>query len=155
MQAWWHRYPDANIGGATGAPSGRDVLDVDLRNDGGTTLKVLILVHDDLPDTVRHRSQSGGPHYVFRRQEGLPSTRKGFEPGLGWLSDGALVVLPDSRGRKGEYLEEPGWGPYQTSLAEPPAWLLTLVRAGGAEGSKTEYLILESGPTSSSTTSTP
>lgn len=81
---------------------------MDPRNGGGTTLDILILLNDDLPDTQRHRSQSGGPHYVFKYKEGDLPTSKGFEPGLDWLSDGILVVLPGSIGPKGAYTEEPG-----------------------------------------------
>ncbi len=131
---WWQRYPEANIGGATGAVSGRTVLDVDLRNGGGDSLKLLTLLNDQLPDTQRHRSQSGGPHFVFRYRAGDPPASKGFNAGLDWLSNGSMVVLPGSVGPKGEYVEELGWGPENLPIADPPEWLLGLVRSHQGNG---------------------
>jgi hypothetical protein len=49
---------------------------------------------------------------------------------LDWLSDGGgLVALPGSVGPKGAYREEPGWGPDEASLGDPPEWLLKLIKA--------------------------
>src|SRR5262249_5925039 len=37
IRAWWHRWPHSNIGGATGRPSGVNVVDVDPTHRGGPT----------------------------------------------------------------------------------------------------------------------
>jgi hypothetical protein len=41
IKAWWEKWPQANIGVATGAKSGIVVIDVDPRNGGGETLEKL------------------------------------------------------------------------------------------------------------------
>src|SRR3954454_3694768 len=49
IRRWWTRCPNANIGGGTGAASGRDVLDVDPRHGGDETLAGLEAEHGALP----------------------------------------------------------------------------------------------------------
>src|SRR5919108_509456 len=52
IRAWWKRWPDANIGIATGKDSGIIVLDVDLRHGGDISLEDLEAQHGKLSDTV-------------------------------------------------------------------------------------------------------
>lgn len=128
VRQWWSQYPEANIGGATGPASGRSVLDVDPRNGGDLAFESITLEYGAIPDTPRHRSQSGGSHYIFAHRSGDPATKKGFAPGLDWLSDPGFVVLPGSIGPKGPYTELPGWGDDEVALSDPQDWLLNLIR---------------------------
>jgi hypothetical protein len=58
--AWWNRWPDANVGIATGRQSGLLVLDVDPDN-GEESLKKL-LGGSDLPKTQKVCTGGGGFH---------------------------------------------------------------------------------------------
>src|SRR4029077_2945703 len=66
--AWWTRWPDANIGLATGQASGYLVLDVDIKNGkrGDESLRKLESEHGPLPKTRHSVTASGGSHYVLR-----------------------------------------------------------------------------------------
>jgi putative DNA primase/helicase len=64
IKAWWNRWPDANIGIATGRWSNIFVLDVD-GDVGKTSLKELKAKHGRLPKTVTVRTGKGR-HLYFR-----------------------------------------------------------------------------------------
>src|SRR5829696_627873 len=49
---WWRRWPDANVGVATGRRSGIIVLDVDPRHGGDERLWELERHHGELPTTI-------------------------------------------------------------------------------------------------------
>jgi putative DNA primase/helicase len=65
---WWGKHPNANIGIATGEPSGLLVLDIDNKNgkDGDKSLRELEKQYGPLPKTLKAKTPSGGWHYVFR-----------------------------------------------------------------------------------------
>jgi len=64
IQRWWTRWPDANIGVATGQISGFVVIDVDPRNGGQLTLDDLEVEHGKFPPTVESLTGGGGRHRV-------------------------------------------------------------------------------------------
>jgi hypothetical protein len=67
IRQWWTRWPDANIGIATGAVSGLVVLDIDSRHGGDESLQQLIQAHPtDFPETVRSLTGGGGSHLLFQ-----------------------------------------------------------------------------------------
>jgi len=70
VEQWWERWPDANIGIATG-PSGLVVLDVD-GPEGQAGLKALVEKHGPLPRTlVAKTGRAGGIHILlFTRLQG-------------------------------------------------------------------------------------
>jgi hypothetical protein len=126
---------------ATGAASGIDVLDVDVRSgegrpmvdrespprpaegwgvDGFATLAAL----GELPETLAVSTPSGGRHYWFRHVEGSRSRRLGA--GVEWFSDKKLVVVPPAPGR--------GWL-NDAPIADAPEWLRQIVlKAGMGQG---------------------
>jgi putative DNA primase/helicase len=69
---WWTRWPDANIGLATGKVSGRLVLDIDIKKGkrGDESLRLLEEQYGPLPETRKSVTASGGWHYVFRMPTG-------------------------------------------------------------------------------------
>lgn len=108
VRAWWGRWPDANIGIATGAP-GPDVLDVDKHEDGdgfaafgrlkraGLLAGAMALV----------RTRSGGLH-AYYRGTGQPCgslTRAGHF--IDFKAKGGYVLAPPGRihGRPYELLD--------------------------------------------------
>jgi Bifunctional DNA primase/polymerase, N-terminal len=128
----WRQFPRANIGGAAGHKSGRNVLDVDPRHGGDDSLAALERRHGALPETQETISGSGGKHLHFAHDGwSLGNTAGALGPGLDIRSDGGNVVLPGSlhvSGRVYEY--EATHGPADVALAPTPEWLLTLLRAG-------------------------
>jgi len=116
----------------TGAASGIDVLDVDVRRfvaatsgpgefpsttarDGIATLASL----PALPETLAASTPNGGRHYYFRHVEGSRN-KLNLAPGLEWFSTGKLVVVPPSQGR--EWLNA-------APIAQAPDWLRVMVLA--------------------------
>lgn len=123
--AWWHRWPDANIGIATGAPSQHWVLDFDPANAGaaGTEAEVTSIVNQLPPTHVG--TGGGGLHWRFAMPDGFEVTnRRGTLPtGLDVRGTGGYVVAPPSVSGKGAYVELSDADPY-----DAPGWLLDMIR---------------------------
>ena len=132
---WWDRFPNANIGIATGAVSGIDVLDVDLA--GFDAWSQLRDVNGDPPEsTPRARTGSGGQHYVFCHHDGITNRRGNLPNGIDVRGDGGYIVAAPSRSGKGPYgwvrgLDEIDWQP-----PEWPIWLVEILR--GQPGHRAE-----------------
>jgi putative DNA primase/helicase len=89
---WWRKWPDANVGMATGKVSGVTVVDAD-------SLEAVRLVQGHCPEgTLTQTTPSGGKQFCFRHEEGLGDWI-GVLPGLDIRNDGSQVVLPPSPGR--------------------------------------------------------
>ena len=136
IAGWWHQWPDANVGIVTGQLSGLFVLDVDPKNDGFTTLDLLIDKHGALPDTPTVRTGSGGQHVYFRYPSGITirNSASKLGPGLDIRAEGGFVVAPPSihpTGREYLWLDDQDWS---TPLADPPQWLLDLLVTRPAPG---------------------
>ena len=71
---WWAKYPNANIGIATGEKNGILVLDIDRNHgndiDGAETLEDLEKDLGKLPDTVEALTPNGGRHLYFKYPAG-------------------------------------------------------------------------------------
>jgi len=138
-------YSDALIGVATGAISGIEVLDIDVKKqeDGTPKLgeKVIEVLQNDygsLPKTLAQRTPSGGLHLFFKRRENKPmKTKIDLLPGLDVRADGAYVVVASPQkahyfGKDGNEIE----GKYEwlNSINKPklefaPDWLIDLTQA--------------------------
>jgi hypothetical protein len=90
---WWAECPHANIGIATGAPSGFFVLDVDPRHDGDKTLSALIQQHGPLPDTIVSLTGGGGRHFLSATSPASATAPAGLAPGSMY----AAIVATSSR----------------------------------------------------------
>ncbi len=88
-------HSNANIGIATGEPSGAWVLDID---DDGSGLKALEEKFGSLPKTATVKTGSGGRHYYFRHDESCTSKKNSvkFAKGLDCRFTGGFVVVPPS-----------------------------------------------------------
>ncbi|MDQ3785195.1 MAG: bifunctional DNA primase/polymerase [Actinomycetota bacterium] len=102
IQSWWHRWPHANIGIATGPDSGLIVIDVDLPK-AEASLQRLEELRQQLTPTLTARTGGGGLHLYFRHPERtLPNTTgrlPGLEealPGIDVRAEGGYVVAPPS-----------------------------------------------------------
>ena len=128
---WWERWPDGNIGIATGRESGIVVLDVDVGpgKDGMASLAELEQEIGGLPETLTVRTGSGGLHFYFvAPDEGLEG-RIGFRPGLDVLSEKRYVVAPPSMHPSGaQYAFE---GNVSIGLAPMPEGIREALRVTG------------------------
>ena len=134
IREWWRRWPDANIGVATGATSGIVVLDVDGKK-GETSLIDLARGGFHLPDTYTVRSGGGGQHHYFLCPEGtvVRNSQSKIAPGLDIRGQGGCVVAPPSLHRSGGRYEinEPAIPPVPC-----PEWLLRLALGGSTRQSR-------------------
>ncbi len=98
IEAWWNKWPDANVGIVTGAVSGLVVLDVDRHGeDGMKTLADLEREYGSIPSTLQVKTGGGGIHYYFRYpKEGKAPCRTRIYPGIDIKGDGGYVVAPPS-----------------------------------------------------------
>jgi putative DNA primase/helicase len=121
VRKWWETTPDANIGIATGEPSGLAVVDVDVKNGakGRESLGLL----KGLEPTLTVATPSGGWHMYYLRPEGGLRCRNGLLPGIDLKADGGYVVGPGSEidGRPYE------WTDPEARVAALPACVLELM----------------------------
>ncbi len=126
IREWWRRWPDANVGIATGPEGGILVLDVD-GAQGEQSLVDLAQRGHILPDTYAVRTGRGGQHLYFAWPEGVDvrnSARK-IAPGLDIRGVGGLVAAPPSLHKSGRRYEV---SESATDPAPCPEWLLSLIR---------------------------
>lgn len=88
IRRWWSRWPNANVGLATG--DGLDVCDVDTPDALRRLLDLLDVIRPDGP-LVR----TGHGWHLWYASSGLPN-RVGVIPGVDWRGTGGLVVAPPS-----------------------------------------------------------
>jgi P4 family phage/plasmid primase-like protien len=121
VESWWHERPKANIGIATGSPSGLVVIDVDPRNGGDATLVRLEAALGKLPATATVETGGGGLHLYFRAPSPPVATTHGkLGPGLDVQAEGAYVVAPPSLHVSGQLYR---WREGLDILVHPPATL--------------------------------
>jgi hypothetical protein len=127
IRKWFEKWPEANVGIATGDQS-FDVVDVDLKGDGPDTLRELELKHGDLPDTIEQITGSGGRQIMFQPTRGRLTNAVKFASGLDIRTNGGLVVVPPSRHISGgKYEWEASSLPNKKALAPFPDWIIRLV----------------------------
>lgn len=127
---YWARWPDANIGIATG-PSDLVVIDIDPKNGGDESFAIL---RGELGsaafETVTALTGGGGEHYYFRVGEKRfrNSAGKVLGDGIDVRADGGYVVAPKSVHASGRsYAWEAGFGIHEHSIMPiPPALELKL-----------------------------
>jgi hypothetical protein len=122
IREWWAKWPNANIGIATGRY--RDgyfiVLDFDPRNGGDWYADV---GKDVLPDTWVVHTGGGGRHFYYKTPKLLRGAK--LMAGVDLKGEGGYVVAPPSVHPNGErYGWEVGAGPGEIPLAEVPEWVL-------------------------------
>lgn len=129
VRAWWEKWPDSNVGIATGG--GFFVLDVDTGPGkvGPESLESLIAQHGDLPETYTVSTGSGGLHFYFSCPGKVPNSASKVGKDLDIRGDGGYVLAPPSNHLKGVYsvlLEVPP--------APAPEWLLSLATQRKVKG---------------------
>ena len=132
IRTWWERWPEANVGCATGAVSGFFVLDVDPRHGGDEEIAARGLT---TPDTITSLTGGSGTHYLFDHPGWTVGNDVSVYPGLDIRGDGGLIILPPSVHESGEtYTWEVSSRPGEVDIAQAPQWLLEALGNGSKEG---------------------
>jgi hypothetical protein len=132
---WWAKWPDANVGIATGVKSRLLVLDVDNKTgkDGNAMLEALCHLHNWHPDTFTVTTASGR-HLYFEHPGGkIPGGTCALGAGLEVQGDGKCVITAPSLHQAGclyECMDS------NAPVAPLPAPVLELVRAASKPGNK-------------------
>jgi hypothetical protein len=131
IKSWFTKWPNANIGIATGAQSGLIALDEDPRHGSEESLQALTAKYGKLPDTVESLTGGGGRHRLFKHP-GVPIKNDGagarLGPGLDIRGDAGIIVLPPSLHRSGNRYEwEFSSHPDEVPIAPMPSWMLNLL----------------------------
>lgn len=141
--SWWERWPDANIGIATGVGERPlCVLDVDVNHENGKygdeTLEGLLNQYGQLPETWLCLTGGGGLHYYFFCDDPEITTGANVLPGLDFRGRGGYVVAPPSLHESGNRYEwEASNDPEDGSEpAQLPGWLHDLFRKGKQAAAK-------------------
>lgn len=112
---WWTRWPNANIGVATG--SGLCVIDLD-GEEGFNQFKALIAKNEVIPDTLVSKT-GNGYHIVFATRADGPEVRSTKHGKIDVKAEGGYIVAPPSihySGRKYQWMKA-------NCLAVLPDWL--------------------------------
>ena len=109
IKAWWQKYPNANIGLATGSVSQNVfVIDLDIDEDRGIdgyhSLEDWQREHGDFPETWTAITGRGGYHMYFRG-DGKIKNRVGIIDGVDIRGNGGYVVAPPSIHKNGNRYE--------------------------------------------------
>ena len=109
LRKWWRKWPNANIGVATGVPLHGGylvVLDVDVRpgKDGKLSLDLL---YETMPSTLEVRTPNGGWHHYLIAPHVIPNDASRIAPGLDIRGCHGYVVGPGSAidGKRYEIVE--------------------------------------------------
>jgi hypothetical protein len=117
---WWRRWPDANLGLATGRRF--DVLDLDGEEGVEALRTIMSIAPAEHPGPVA-RTGGGGWHLLYA-PTGL-GNRVRLLPGVDWRGRGGLIVAPPSQHRSGRHYR---WvRPLTTALPTVPAGLRRLL----------------------------
>lgn len=100
IASWWNRWPDANIGIATGSVSGGLVVidldrDEEKGRDGYEILQEWQRQHGQLPDTCQSITGRGGYHLLYRDTAEHRNAQALFE-GVDIRGEGGYIVAPPS-----------------------------------------------------------
>jgi len=137
IRGWWAKWPNANIGIATGRYGDGYfcVLDFDPRNGGGWYGEA---GPETLPPTWVVHTGGGGRHYYYKTP--YPLRGRKLKDGVDLKGEGGYVVAPPSiHPEGGAYVWEVGAGPGDIPIGEVPEWVLSDVRAAekGADAWRT------------------
>jgi hypothetical protein len=123
VEAWWRRWPDANVGLPTGRASRLLVVDLD-GDEGACSWGVLLSAHPGTPPETAVRTGGGGWHLFYRFPDGPPlgNSAGRLAPAIDTRGEGGYVVAPPSVHPSGARYS---WtAPPRGEVVAPPAWLV-------------------------------
>lgn len=122
IKDWWRRWPQANVGVATGAASGLIALDIDPRNGGDASYRALVKEHGRSAASLIANTGGGGRHLFYAYNEAPVVYKPG--KGIEIKSDGGYVAVAPSlhaSGKRYVWRERPRRG---LQLSDVPPWAL-------------------------------
>jgi hypothetical protein len=129
VQAWWAKWPDANLAVLTGEAGGLDILDLDVGHDPWPPAGC------ELPKAYVCLNARGRLHYGFRHLPGLRTSAGELGMGVVVHADGSYVLVPPSVVAGKDY--HLVLGPLAQALtAEAPAWLRAALLNGKPAAAK-------------------
>lgn len=138
IRAWWTRFPDANIGIATGSASNLIVIDEDLDEnkgkDGYKAVREWERENGTLPETVRAITGRGGAHVYYHYTGDDFGNREDILEGVDVRGEGGYVVAPPSVHQNGMVYQWE-YAPDEIKLAEVDETVLAFLRIGKEAGS--------------------
>lgn len=147
IKEWWKRWPDANIGIATGSISGNIiVIDLDVDNDKGIdgyrSLSEWQRENGEFPDTWQAITGRGGYHMYFRHPNASSITnRAGILEGVDIRGEGGYVVAPPSIHQNGTAYEWE-YPPEEYEIAEATE-LIDKLLSVGSERKRESFVVPE------------
>jgi Bifunctional DNA primase/polymerase, N-terminal/Primase C terminal 1 (PriCT-1) len=130
IERWWAADPNHNVAIATGAPSGIFVVDVD-GTDAEAKLRAIEIINGTLPSTVEAITARGRHIYLKMPPDtDIRNSASKIAPGVDVRATGGYVLAPPSihpSGRKYTWSVDSA-----NAIAEPPAWLLSLIASAAA-----------------------
>lgn len=149
IKNWWHKWPDAAIGIATGSISQLVVIDEDLDEDKGLEGAVEIRQwernNEPLPETVRAITGRGGAHLYYHYAGNDIGNRAGLLDGVDIRGEGGYVVAPPSLHPNGtEYVWEDS--PDEMPVAELNDVVLKLLRTKQSSDEEGQFQLPEQIP---------
>ncbi len=138
IRRWAGRYRGCNWAMPTGAVSGFNVIDVDVRPEegkyGDETLRALQARHGALPNTATVLTPQNGWHLWFRTNAlAISSGTDKLGNGLDVKAEGGYVMIPPSVFKGKAYSWEASSDPVEVGFADMPGWLVALLTAKPAE----------------------
>lgn len=125
VREWINRWPNMNIGVATGKRSGFFALDIDAGHGGEESLLALVAEYGKIPDTNVSLTGGGGQHYLFVHPGGEIRNSAGKFPGIDVRGDGGYIVVPPSLHPSGRrYMWEESSKPGHVPMGRAPQWVL-------------------------------
>lgn len=127
LRDWWSRWPEANIGLATGSASGLTVIDIDGPR-GYDTLAALTGRAFSAPSASIIRTGRGV--HVFYRTGTMPIPNMRLGDAVDLRGDRGYVVAVGSRHASGRYYRHSSWGvkhPTRLKPDIPPPWLRAIL----------------------------
>ena len=116
IDAWWSKWPDANIGIAAG--QGLTVIDLD--GDEGVSSWTELTKANDIPPTLAVRTPRGW--HLYFAADGIANSANRLGQHVDVRGDGGYVVGPGSVVDGKEYVE------HEAPIAAAPAWLVSMAR---------------------------
>ena len=123
IENWWLKWPKANIGIATGEESGIFAVDVDPRNGGEESLKVLFNEHGEFEKTACQRTGSG-KHFLFNCESPIKTRANSPASGIDIRGNGGYIVAAPSVHANGNLYQ---WEVDPSNLLNAPKWLTALL----------------------------
>ena len=143
IRIWWQKWPNANVGIATGRDSNLAIIDIDPEHGGEDALAALESHYGAIPQTVEVVSGGSGRHFYCSYPAELTiknSTGDKDRRGIDIRGDGGYVIAPPSLHLSGRCYEwELTHHPEEISLAPFPSWALPADRAAAPASSQNGY----------------